>query len=291
MKVRKVVIPAAGWGTRFLPVTKVVPKEALPLIDRPVIHYAVEEAVASGIEQVILVSSQNKRAVEDYFDRSFELEAILDAKGDAERAEELRRLASLAEITTIRQKEQLGLGHAVLTAKNVVGNEPFAVILPDDIIEAATPALRQLLTVFERNGRSVVAVKPVPPEDVSRWGIIDGRRADDGTYALRRLVEKPSVADAPSNMAIIGRYVFTPEIFEELERVTPGAIGEIQLTDGMNALAGSQGFDALEFQGEHLDAGTPLGLIKASVTMALRRPDTAPEMRRWLREQSASLDE
>ena len=282
MKVRKAVIPAAGWGTRFLPASKAVPKEALPILDTPVIQYAVEEAVASGIEHIVLVTSQNKRALEDYFDRNFELESILEAKGDESRAKKVRALASLAEISSIRQQEQLGLGHAVLTAKNVVGNEPFAVILPDDVFDAKVPVVRQLLDVFERHGGSVVAVNTVSDEDVSRYGTIDGERLDDGAYKLSRLVEKPPLSEAPSRLAIAGRYVFTPEIFAKLERTKPGAIGEIQLTDGMNALAQDQGFYALEYEGEYLDAGTPLGMVKSSIHEALKRPDMGPDLRAWL---------
>ena len=223
MKVRKAVIPAAGWGTRFLPASKAVPKEVLPIIDKPVIQYAVEEAAASGIEHVVLVTSQNKKAVEDYFDRNFELESVLEAKGDAARLEQVRALASLVEVSSVRQQEQLGLGHAVLTAKNVVGNEPFAVILPDDVFDAATPVTRQLLGVFERYGAGVVAVNSVADEDVSRYGIIDGERVEGGAYKLSRLVEKPPLSEAPSRLAIVGRYVFTPEIFDALERTKPGA--------------------------------------------------------------------
>ena len=289
MSIRKVVIPAAGWGTRFLPVSKTVPKEALPLVDRPVIQYAVEEAVASGADQVILVSSQNKKAVEDYFDRTFDLETALERKGDERRLEEVRGLASLAEIHTVRQQEQLGLGHAVLTAKNLVGDEPFAVILPDDVILADVPALKQLIDVYERHGASVVAVHEVPDDEVSRYGIIAGEPAGPRVHRLSRLVEKPKLEETPSHLAIIGRYVFTPDIFAKLEQTTPGVIGEVQLTDGMNALAQEQGFYALEYEGEYLDAGTPLGLIKASVTMALRREDMGPELERWLREQVGAL--
>ena len=285
MSIRKAVIPAAGWGTRFLPISKTVPKEALPLVDRPVIQYAIEEAAASGVDHVILVSSQNKKAVEDYFDRNFELEAVLERKGDERRLEELRRLASLVELSTVRQQEQLGLGHAVLTAKNLVGGEPFAVILPDDVILAETPALKQLMGVYERHGASAVTVHEVAGGDVSRWGIIAGEPVGGRTHRLSRLVEKPKPEDAPSRLAIIGRYIFTPEIFDKLEGAEPGAIGEIQLTDGMNALARDQGLYALEYEGQYLDAGTPLGLIKASVTEALLRQDMGPELKRWLREQ------
>lgn len=282
MKVRKAVIPAAGWGTRFLPVSKAVPKEALPIVDKPVIQYAVEEAAASGIEHVVLVTSQNKKAVEDYFDRNVELEGILEGKGDTARLEQVRSLAGLVEVSAVRQQEQLGLGHAVLTAKNLVGGEPFAVLLPDDVFDAGTPVIRQLLDVFERHGAGVVAVNPVADEDVSRYGIIEGERVEGGAYKLSRLVEKPPVSEAPSRLAIVGRYVFTPEIFDALERTQPGAIGEIQLTDAMNAVAQEQGLYAIEYEGDYLDAGTPLGMVKSSVHEALKRPEMGPALRAWL---------
>ncbi|MSQ25285.1 MAG: UTP--glucose-1-phosphate uridylyltransferase GalU [Dehalococcoidia bacterium] len=283
MSVTKAVIPAAGWGTRFLPVSKVVPKEALPIIDTPVIQYAIEEAAKAGITQVILVTSQNKRAVEDYFDRSHELEALLEGKGDEKRLAEMRRVMGLVEIHAVRQRQQLGLGHAVLTARRLVGNEPFAVFLPDDVVVSKKPAIAQLMAVFERRKGSVLAVTPVPESEVSRYGVIEGTKAGARTYRLKRLVEKPRREDAPSNLAVIGRYVLTPEIFEELERVKPGAIGEIQLTDAIDGLIKRQPVFAVELEGELYDAGTPLGLLKASVAEALRRPEMAGDLRHWLR--------
>ena len=284
MRVRKAVIPAAGWGTRFLPVTKVVPKEALPLIDRPVIQFAVEEAVAAGITEIILVTSHGKRAIEDYFDRSFELERFLEQRGEVDRLQEARALSQMAHISSVRQHEQLGLGHAVLTARALVGEEPFAVFLPDDIIDSPVPAIKQLLDVYEQHGASVLAVDRVADEEVSRWGIIDGEPVGPRTFRVKGLVEKPTQGEAPSNLAVIGRYVLTPEVFDKLEQVGAGAIGEIQLTDGINRLLASHPVYAYEYDGVRHDGGTPLGLLKASVQVGLQRADTGPELRRWLRE-------
>ena len=282
MNVRKAVIPAAGWGTRFLPVSKVVPKEVLPIIDTPVIQYAIEEAAAAGITQVILVTSQNKRAVEDYFDISHELEALLEQKGDEKRLVEMRRVMNLVELNTVRQRQPLGLGHAVLMAKRLVGDEPFAVLLPDDVVASKKPGIAQLMEVFEQRKGSVLAVTPVPESEVSRYGVIEGVKVGEGTYQVKRMVEKPRREDAPSNLAVIGRYVLTPEIFEELEQVKPGAVGEIQLTDAIDGLIKRQPVFAVEMEGELLDAGTPLGLLKASVAEALRRPEMAGDLREWL---------
>ena len=282
MNVRKAVIPAAGWGTRFLPVSKVVPKEVLPIIDTPVIQYAIEEAAAAGITQVILVTSQNKRAVEDYFDISHELEALLERKGDEKRLVEMRRVMNLVELNTVRQRQPLGLGHAVLMAKRLVGDEPFAVLLPDDVVASKKPGIAQLMEVFEQRKGSVLAVTPVPESEVSRYGVIEGVKVAEGTYQVKRMVEKPRREDAPSNLAVIGRYVLTPEIFEELEQVKPGAVGEIQLTDAIDGLIKRQPVFAVEMEGELLDAGTPLGLLKASVAEALRRPEMAGDLREWL---------
>ena len=287
MNVRKAVIPAAGWGTRFLPVTKSVPKELLPLIDKPVIQYAIEEAAASGISDVILVTSAGKEAIRDYFDRAFELEGVLEGKGDAKRLQLVRSPADLANIITVLQPEQLGLGHAVLMATAAVGNEPFAVFLPDDVLEAPRPVIRQLMDVYEKSGGSVIAVQRVSDLDVTRYGIIDGQPAGDRTYKLRRVVEKPKLPDAPSRLAIIGRYILAPEVFGLLESGKPGAIGEIQLTDGIDGLIRTQAVYAYEYAGTLYDAGTPLGLLKASVMTALKREDMAPDFLAWLRDLTA----
>lgn len=285
MTIRKAVIPAAGWGTRFLPASKAAPKELLPLIDRPAIQFVVEEAVASGIHEIVLVTSKGKEAIERYFQPSPELEAFLEWKGDTARLKQVQALANMVTITPALQPQQLGLGHAVLVAKEAVGDEPFVVFLPDDIIDAPRPAMQQLLDVHRRTPGNVIAVNRVAPEEVSRYGIVDGEPIGERTYRVRRLVEKPSASEAPSDLAVIGRYILSPRVFQKLEQVRPGAIGEIQLTDGINALAADEPVYALEYEGELLDAGTPLGLLKASVRMALKRPDLAPDFRRWLKTQ------
>ena len=287
MKVRKAVIPAAGWGTRFLPATKAVPKEVLPLIDRPVIQYAVEEAAASGIEDVILVTSAGKDAIVNYFDRAFELERFLEKRGDTQRLKTIRSVADLVNIVTVRQPEQLGLGHAVLMARPAVGDEPFAVILPDDVIESERPALRQMLDVHERQGGSVIAVLRVSDAEVSRYGIIDGSEVAPRTHRLKALVEKPKLENAPSRLAIIGRYVLSSHVFDLLEHGTPGAIGEIQLTDGINGLIATEPVHAYEYEGILHDVGTPLGMLKGAVRVALTRPDIAPDFRPWLKDLAA----
>jgi UTP--glucose-1-phosphate uridylyltransferase len=284
MRVRKAVFPAAGWGTRFLPATKAQPKEMLPLVDKPVIQYAVEEAVAAGIDQVIIVTSSQKRAIEDHFDLSFELEHLLEQKGDIEMLRRVRHISDLAQISYVRQKEQLGLGHAVLMAKELVGHEPFAVILSDDVVVGDRPCIKQLTDVYAERHASVVAVMEVPHEETKRYGIVDGEQdpRDDRLYKVRGLVEKPSPDVAPSNLAIIGRYVLTPKIFEKLEQTPRGAGGEIQLTDAIEALMAEQDVYAYAFQGKRYDAGTTMGWLKASVELALDRPDIGAEFRQYL---------
>ena len=283
MSVRKAVILAAGYGTRLLPATKVIPKESLPLVDKPIIQYAVEEAAASGVEQIIIVTSAGKQAVEDHFDRSLELEQALAAKGDSERLEEMRSISRLANIVYVRQHEQLGIGDAVLTTKELVGDEPFVLFFPDDVIVSAVPAAQQVIAAFEAHGGSVLAVEEVAPEDVQSYGIIDGEAIGEGVYRVRSVVEKPKPADAPSNLGIVGRYVLTPQIFDALAETPPGAAGEIQLTDGISILLKSQPVFAYRFQGRRYDTGRPLGLLKAAVDVALQRPDLGPPLRRYLR--------
>jgi UTP--glucose-1-phosphate uridylyltransferase len=287
MRVRKAVFPAAGWGTRFLPATKAQPKEMLPLVDKPIIQYAVEEAVAAGIEQVIIVTSSQKRAIEDHFDLSYELEHLLEEKGDIEMLRQVRHISDLAQVAYVRQKEQLGLGHAVLMAKDLIGHEPFAVILPDDVVIGDRPCIGQLIHAYQQTHASVVAVMEVPQEETSRYGVIAAERSDDPLdhgrlHKVSRLVEKPTPSEAPSNLAIIGRYVLTPKIFDKLEQTQRGAGGEIQLTDAIQAMMEEQGVYAYEFEGVRYDAGTTMGWLKASVELALQRPDLASEFRAYL---------
>jgi UTP--glucose-1-phosphate uridylyltransferase len=292
VRVRKAVFPAAGWGTRFLPVTKAQPKEMLPLVDKPVIQYAVEEAVAAGIEQVIIVTSSQKRAIEDHFDSSYELEQMLEAKGDIEMLRRVRHISDLAQVSYVRQKEQLGLGHAVLMTRELVGHEPFAVILSDDVVVGERPCIGQLVRAHQETHSSVVAVTEVPREETGRYGVIDPHPPEEGApgtaepdprlHRLRGLVEKPDPTEAPSNLAIIGRYVLTPKIFEKLEQTPRGAGGEIQLTDAIRALMAEQDVYGYAFEGVRYDAGTTMGWLRASVELALQRSDVGPEFRRYL---------
>lgn len=283
MSVRKAVVLAAGYGTRLLPATKAQPKEALPLVDKPIIQYTVEEAAASGLEQVIIVTSSGKRAVEDHFDRSIELEQALLAKGDHARLEEIRRISDLAHIVYVRQQEQRGIGDAVLTVREVVGREPFVLFFPDDVIVSEVAVARQLIDVFAAQGGPVLALEEVPHEEVESYGIVDGEAIGEGVYRVRGLVEKPRPEEAPSNLAIVGRYVLTPEIFDVLAETPPGKGGEIQITDGLALLLRQQPMFGYRFQGRRYDTGRPLGLLKASLELALQRPDMGPELRRYLR--------
>ena len=284
MHVRKAVILAAGYGTRFLPATKAIPKEMLPLVDRPAIQHVVEEAVRAGLEQIIMVTAGVKRAVEDHFDREPELERWLEQKGSGQQAEEMRRLAGMAEIVFVRQKERLGIGHAVRIARSLVGDEPFALFFPDDIIESEVPAIKQLMDVFYRHGGSVLAVQRLPREELPHYGIIEPKPLEERVYQVLGIVEKPSAAEAPSDLAAVGRYVLTPAIFPALDRTQPGAGGEIQLTDGIALLMGEEPVFACRYEGERFDVGRPLGLLKASLSMALARPDLGPELRSYLRD-------
>lgn len=281
--IRKAVFPAAGLGTRFLPATKAQPKEMLPLVDKPIIQYVVEEAVESGLDQIIIVTGRGKRAIEDHFDISFELEHVLAQKGDEETLRAVRRISDLATIYYIRQKEPLGLGHAVAVTRELVGDEPFAVLLSDDLIVHDVPCLRQMIEVYERYQCSVVAVERIPRDRISGYGVIAGRPIEERIYRLDDVVEKPAPEEAPSDLAIVGRYILTPEIFDALARVKPGKGGEIQLTDALRRLLKHQVIYAYEFQGIRYDAGTTLGFLKAAVEFALRRPDIGEEFRTYLR--------
>ena len=284
MHVRKAVFPAAGLGTRFLPATKAQPKEMLPLVDKPTIQYVVEEAVASGISEIILVTGRNKRAIEDHFDASFELEYYLNDRGKVEELAQIKTISELASVSYVRQKEPLGLGHAILCARMLVGEEPFAVFLGDDIIGFAdTPCMRQLLDVFERHRGPVIAVERVPRERIHQYGVIAGRSIGGNVYEISDLVEKPRAQDAPSDLAIIGRYVLTPDIFDILAETAADKRGEIQLTDGLRELRSRRPMYAVEFEGKRYDTGDKLGFLKATVEFALARPDLADDFRQYLR--------
>jgi len=283
VKVRKAIITAAGWGTRFLPVTRSQPKEMLPLVNKPLIHYAVEEAINSGIEQVILITAMGKHAIEDYFDRSFELEYVLEQKGETELLQEMRRLSNLVNICYIRQKEQLGLGHAVLIARNIIADEPFAVLLPDDVIDSRVPALKQMIEVYEQRETSVIAVERVSPQDTVKYGIIEPKEISHRLYQVLSLVEKPEPQEAPSDLGIVGRYILVPEIFDALAATPPGRIKEIQLTDALQRLLKQQVISACEFEGVRYDTGTPSGWLEATIALALKDPDIGPGLRQYLR--------
>ena len=284
MKVRKAVITAAGWGTRFLPVTKAQPKEMLPLVDKPVIQYSVEEVIHSGIEEIILVTALGKRAIEDYFDRSLDLEYFLEQKGETKLLKEMRKLSNLVDVCYIRQKEQLGLGHAILTARTLVGEEPFAVLLPDDIIDNQTPTLKQMVEIYEQYKSSVVAVEQLSREEIIKYGIIEPKKVSDRLYQVLGLVEKPKPEQAPSNLGIVGRYILMPEIFDILEATPPGKNNEIQLTDALRLLLNQQAIYAYEFEGTRYDTGTPQGWLEATVAYALKHPELGPGLRKYLRQ-------
>jgi UTP--glucose-1-phosphate uridylyltransferase len=286
--IRKAVFPAAGLGTRFLPATKAQPKEMLPLVDKPIIQYGVEEAVASGVDNIILVTGRGKNAIEDHFDVSVELETFLETRGKKDLLAEVRKISNLINFAYVRQGEPLGLGHAVLVTKSLVGDEPFAVILADDVIDASPPALQQMIDVFRVMDGPVLAIERVPKSDVSAYGIIDGQEIRPGVYQIRDLVEKPSREEAPSDLAIIGRYILTPDIFTELEATATDRTGEIQLTNGLRRLLKSRPIYGCRVDGVRHDTGNKLGFLRAVVYFALRRPDIASHFREYLR--SIDLD-
>jgi len=293
-KVRKAVFPAAGLGTRFLPATKAQPKEMLALVDKPLIQYAVEEAIHSGIQNVVIVTGRGKTAIEDHFDVSFELEHLLETRNKKDLLAAVRDISDMIDVAYVRQREALGLGHAVLRARAIVGNEPFAVVLSDDVIEADIPCLRQLLDVYDFFGSSVVALMEVPADQISAYGVVDAEPVahngcSDRLYRVRNMVEKPKQGEAPSNLAIIGRYVLTPEIFPSLEAIEPGSLGEIQLTDGLKHLLRTRPVYGYRFEGTRYDAGDKLGFLRATVEFALRRYDLGGPFLEYLR--GLKLDE
>lgn len=290
-KIRKAIIPAAGFGTRFLPATKAQPKEMLPLINKPTIQYIVEEAIASGMEDILIVTGRHKRAIEDHFDHNAELEHLLKQKGKWDRYEEVLRIAEMANIHFIRQKQQRGLGHAILCARSFVGNEPFAVLLGDDIIvNPSKPALRQIIDQFYEYGKTVVGVQPVLPEEISKYGVIAGKQIGNQFYELGDLIEKPDSNKAPSNLAIVGRYIISPEIFDILENTEPGRDGEIQLTDALRVLCHSQGMYGCILNGDHHDIGDKWGYIKATLSFALQSEDLRDHLLKFLLEKLEYTD-
>jgi UTP--glucose-1-phosphate uridylyltransferase len=284
-KVRKAVFPAAGFGTRFLPATKVIPKEMLAVVDKPIIQYGVEEALAAGCDQIIIITAHGKSAIEDHFDISHELETALEQRGKTELLELSRSISNMVQISYVRQKEAKGLGHAVLMAKDLVGDEPFAVILPDDVIDAPVPCLKQMIGVFDEVQCTILATQVVEGPAISSYGVLDGTvyNGNQRIIQARGMVEKPKLADAPSKNAIIGRYILTPTIFELLENLTPGAGGELQLTDGIKGLLKTEKVFGYSFEGTRYDAGDKLGMLKATVDFALKRKDLGPAFREHLK--------
>jgi len=283
MKLRKAVIPVAGLGTRFLPATKTVPKELLPIVDIPSIQYVVQEAVDAGIEEIIFVTGRGKDGIEDHFDDAPELEQVLADRGQQEMVKMLRAIAEMTEVVSVRQKKPLGLGHAVLCARDLVGNEPFAVMLADDLIDSPTPCIRQLLDIFQTNNESVVALMEVPQTEVHQYGVIKGNLIEERLYQVEAMVEKPPAKEAPSRMAIIGRYVLRPEIFPILQNLPAGKGGEIQLTDGLAQLVRERKVYGCEFVGDRYDIGDKFGFVRATVAYALKRPDLKDKVREYLK--------
>ena len=282
--IKKAIIPAAGLGTRFLPATKAQPKEMLPIVDKPTIQYIVEEAVASGIEDIIIVTGRTKKAIEDHFDKSVELEMELEKKQNKELLELARSVSQIANIYYIRQKEPKGLGHAVLTARTFIGDEPFAVLLGDDVIDAEKPALKQMIEVYDKYQSSVLGVQTVDVKDVNKYGIIAGTQLERQVYEVKDMVEKPKMGEAPSNVAVLGRYIITPQIFDFLEKQEIGAGGEIQLTDALNKLAKVEKMYAYDFVGRRYDVGNKMGFLQATVEFALKRPELREEFEAYLKD-------
>jgi UTP--glucose-1-phosphate uridylyltransferase len=283
MKIHKAIIPAAGLGTRFLPATKAQPKEMLPVVDKPTLQYIIEEAVKSGIREILIITGRNKKSIEDHFDKSVELELELEAKGKFDLLEEVRRISNMVDIHYIRQKEPKGLGHAIYCAKSFIGNEPFAVLLGDDIVfHPEKPCLKQMIEVYNQYKTSILGVQKVDDEDIGKYGIVDGKLIEERVYRVNSLVEKPSIDEAPSNMAILGRYIISPAIFGVLEHTKPGKGGEIQLTDALKVLAGREAMYAYNFEGKRYDVGDKQGFLEATVEFALRREDLRKEFLSYL---------
>ena len=282
-KIRKAVFPAAGLGTRFLPATKASPKEMLPLVDKPLIQYSVEEAVAAGVESLLIITGRDKTAIENHFDISFELEELLKDKNKDDLFDQVRAISDIARISYTRQKQALGLGHAIYQAKDFVGDEPFAALLADDVIDAERPALAQMIDVYEKFNAPVIATMQVEGEAISRFGVIDADEVEPGVFRIKGMVEKPAFEEAPSDLAIVGRYIFTPDIFEAIEQTKPGAGGEIQITDAMVRLLEKRPFYAVRLEGTRHDAGDKLGFLIATVEYALKRDDLGDDFRKYLR--------
>ncbi|WP_270166525.1 UTP--glucose-1-phosphate uridylyltransferase GalU [Paenibacillus sp. SYP-B4298] len=282
MLVRKAIIPAAGLGTRFLPATKAQPKEMLPIVDKPTLQYIIEEAVDSGIEEILVITGRNKKSIEDHFDKSVELELELESKGKLDLLEEVRKISNMVNIHYIRQKEPRGLGHAIHCAKSFIGQEPFAVLLGDDIVYSDKPCLKQMIEVYEEYKTTVLGVQEVPLQDVSKYGVVEGKHIEDRVYKVRNLIEKPQVEEAPSNIAILGRYIINPAIFEILEHTAPGKGDEIQLTDALRELAQKEAMYAYKFEGQRYDVGDKQGFLQATVEFALRRGDLRDEFLNYL---------
>lgn len=282
MRVKKAIIPAAGLGTRFLPATKAQPKEMLPIVDKPTIQFIIEEAIASGIEEILIITGRNKKCIEDHFDKSIELEMELEKSGKSELLELVRDISDMVDIHYIRQKEPKGLGHAIYCAKTFVGNEPFAVMLGDDVVDSEVPCLKQLIDCYSEYNTSILGVQEVPEDEVSKYGIINGRFIEDRVYKVNNLVEKPSPDEAPSNIAILGRYIITPEIFTHIENTPPGKGGEIQLTDALKSLITKEVMYAYKFEGRRYDVGDKLGFLQATTEYALKKPELRDEYIKYL---------
>ena len=282
MKVKKAIIPAAGLGTRFLPATKAQPKEMLPIVDKPTIQYIIEEAIASGIEEILIITGRNKKSIEDHFDKSIELELELEKSGKSDLLELVRDISDMVDIHYIRQKEPKGLGHAIHCAKTFVGNEPFAVLLGDDVVDSSKPCLKQLIDCFNEYNTTILGVQTVPKESVSKYGIVNGIHIEDRVYKVKDLVEKPSIEEAPSNVAILGRYIITPEIFNILENTKPGKGGEIQLTDALKTLIGQEAMYAYNFEGKRYDVGDKLGFLQATIEFALKKEELRDDFIKYL---------